>query len=81
MHLELVSGRFPRRRGQRSEMGVRKRHRYLSRRKATPTTNASSRTVQCSAFTKTFQRQYMKAAIHRNHSRKAANITTPMMAV
>lgn len=37
--------------------------------------------VQCSAFWKTFQRQYMNAAIHKNHSRKAAIMTTPTMDV
>ena len=54
---------------------------YQSRRKAMPTMIAKSLTVQCSAFLNTFHRQYMKAAIQRNHSRHAASITTPTMAV
>lgn len=38
-------------------------------------------TVQCSDFLNTFQRQYMNAPIHRHHSRSAASITKPTMAV
>ncbi|KAK5628039.1 hypothetical protein RRF57_003753 [Xylaria bambusicola] len=37
--------------------------------------------VQCSAFLKTLYRQYMKAAIHKNHSRTAASMITPTIAV
>lgn len=37
--------------------------------------------VQCSAFMKTLTRQYMKAAIHRNHSNNAMSITIPTMIV
>lgn len=32
------------------------------------------------AFRKTFQRQYRKAASHRNHSNIAASMTVPMTA-
>ena len=54
---------------------------YLSRTKATPTTTARTLMVQCSAFLNTFHKQYKKAANHRNHSRNAASITSPTMAV
>lgn len=36
---------------------------------------------QCSAFLKTLYKQYQNAAIHRNHSRVAANMRRPTMAV
>ena len=36
-------------------------------------------TLVVSAFWKHFTRQYMKAASHRNHSRRAASITVPTM--
>ncbi len=37
--------------------------------------------VQCSAFLKTLYRQYKNAAIHKNHSNRAASIITPIIAV
>lgn len=36
--------------------------------------------IQEFAFRKTFQRQYRKAASHRNHSNIAASMTVPMTA-
>jgi hypothetical protein len=54
---------------------------YLNNKKAVPTRTERSRIVQCSAFMNTFTKQYMKAAIHKNHSNTAANMTKPTMAV
>ena len=49
--------------------------------KETPTTRQRNLIDQCSAFRKTFTRQYTKAASQRNHSRHAISITTPTMLV
>jgi hypothetical protein len=54
---------------------------YLNSKKAVPTMIERSRIVQCSAFMNTLTKQYMKAAIHRNHSNTAASITKPTIAV
>jgi len=61
--------------------GGRRGSLYLNSKNKAPTTNANNLTVQCSALINTFHRQYMKAAIQRNHSRRAASMTTPMMDV
>ena len=61
--------------------GPRHGETYRSRKKAVPMKTARTLTVQCSAFWKTFHKQYMKAATHKNHSRKAANMTRPTMLV
>ncbi len=39
----------------------------------------SIRMVKCSALMKTLTKQYRNAASHRNHSRKAADRTNPMI--
>ena len=57
---------------------------YLTYRKAEnkiPNMIAKTLIDQCSAFLKTLNKQYQNAAIHRNHSRAAANMTRPTITV
>lgn len=54
---------------------------YLRAVKAIAMTTARTLTDQCSAFWYTFTKQYINAANQRNHSRNAATITEPTIAV
>jgi hypothetical protein len=52
---------------------------YRRQKKRNPKKMDRMRTLMVSAFWKTLTIQYMNAATHKNHSRRAASMTVPMM--